>query len=158
MREVISLAFGKIIDLLPGFILKLFFRPARIAKYISIELEGESPISLALNQPIPHVDLWFRLTNHSHVGLELDRLIVDVWFGQPTLIATQLRPTLIPTHKTTVIPFIRAFISAEQKAQIEHWVADPSSFGNRLTFYVTASMHSKVGNILLEKTIERHKI
>jgi hypothetical protein len=75
----------------PSFLLRAFIKPSVVASKVRIELRGETPISLSLNAEVPHLDVFFEITNLSQIDLTLDRMLVEFWFGQPTFSNVVLR-------------------------------------------------------------------
>ena len=70
---------------IPGLLLRLFYSPGKVAKDVKINLRGELPINPSLNSSVPHLDLYLEITNLSNLNLVLDRILLDLWFGQPVL-------------------------------------------------------------------------
>lgn len=56
---------------------------AALAGRLFIDLRSMSPIQINLIGPLPEITLWFKADNRSALEVELDRLLVEVWFGQP---------------------------------------------------------------------------
>ncbi len=55
-----------LIDKLPSFVLRAVLKPAQIASRINIDLRGNTPIGLSLNAEVPHIEIYFEITNLSH--------------------------------------------------------------------------------------------
>jgi hypothetical protein len=73
------------LDAFPSFLLRLMLKPASLAKKIRIRLQGNRPINPNLDIEVPNIDLYFDITNLTNFNLVLDRLLIELWFGQPTL-------------------------------------------------------------------------
>ncbi len=58
-------------------------------------LREENPIAMSPGASISLIDLYFEVTNLSPLDLVLDRMLVEVWFGQPTFNTTLLRRHLV---------------------------------------------------------------
>jgi hypothetical protein len=142
---------------LPGFLLRALYKPEDISSRVKIALLDNAPGGLYLGSQIPSVDLNFQITNLSAIDLVLDRLLVDVWFGQPTFGAALLHRYIIPAGEITQGVHIRQMLSDNQKAQVAAFEAANGSAGG-LSIYVTAYFESKLGRIFVQQTIERRKL
>lgn len=142
---------------LPPFLLRLLLNPQAVASKIQIDLRGENPIALTLSSEVPHVDLYFTITNLSRLDLVLDRLLVDVWFGQPTFTAPLLRRYPIPAGQITRDVFLRQMLSGAQRTQIEDFI-DNEGLRGQIHLYLTAYLESNVGRIEVQTNIERRKV
>jgi hypothetical protein len=60
-----------ITEKLPNFLLRAFIKPSVVSSKVRIELRGETPISLSLNAEVPHLDVFFEITNLSQFDLTL---------------------------------------------------------------------------------------
>lgn len=139
---------------LPTFLLRTILKPETIASQIHIALRGENPISLNLSAEVPRVDLYFEITNLSILDLVLDRMLIDMWFGQPTFDHAILRRQLLPAGKITKGVYLRHELTTAQKKQIEAFIENPQQHGS-IYLYLTAYFESKVGRLEVEQTIER---
>lgn len=157
MPEIASFIIGKVADILPTFLLRLIFPVSKVARQVTIDLQGEDPISPMLNADIPRIDLRLKITNLSHLNLVLDRLLIDLWFGQPTL-----RGALLNRYRLAAASFIDNIhfvtdLTAAQKTQIDAYISSPSSSGT-INLHVTAYFESKVGMLEVQQTFERRKL
>lgn len=75
----------RIITVIPGKLLRILYSPEKVASQVRIRLRGERPIAPSLNSSVPHMDLYLEITNLSNIDLQLDRMLLDLWFGQPVL-------------------------------------------------------------------------
>ncbi len=139
---------------LPAFLLRLLVRPDKVASKVRLALHGEKPIALSLNSEVPRLDLYFEITNLSPLDLVLDRLLIDMWFGQPTLNRTLLRRYVIPSSQVTKDVYFRHELTTSQRRQIEEFMAREGRRGS-IHIYLTAYFESKAGRVVLEERIER---
>jgi hypothetical protein len=84
MDEIISYFAGKAADRIPLFILSRLLPPKKVAEQVKVNLRGNNAICLNLNSENPQVDIWLEIINLSNLKLVLDRLLIEVWFSQPT--------------------------------------------------------------------------
>lgn len=156
MAEIASYLLGKVADLLPGFLLGLLFRPERIAREIRIGLRGEKAIQPRTDDPFPEIDIWFEITNLSHLALTLDRLLFSLWFGQPTIEGQVLDLIRLPARTASKDIRYWSPLTPSQVGRIDRYLSSPGA-GGRISVAVTAYFHSKVGTIRVEERIERER-
>jgi len=126
--EIIYWVLDKFIAVLPGILLRLFYSPEKITSQVKIRLRGERPIAPSLNSTVPHVDLYLEITNLSNFDLDLDRILVDLWFGQPVLNGAILERVVVKPRSDDCQIFFRSFVSSLQINQIKHYLeAEPPS-------------------------------
>lgn len=142
---------------LPAFLVRLLVRPDKVASKVRLALRGEKPIALSLNSEVPRLDLYFEITNLSPLDLVLDRLLIDMWFGQPTFNHTLLRRYVIPSSKITKDVYFRHELTTSQRHQIEEFVARERHRGS-IHIYLTAYFESKAGRVVVEERIERRSL
>jgi len=142
---------------LPPFLLRLLITPDEVSSKVRLVLRGEKPIVLKLNSDVPRVDLYFEITNLSPLDLVLDRILVDMWFGQPTFKRSLLRRYVIPSSEITKDIYFRHELTSSQKRQIERYVASEGHRGY-IHLYLTAYFESKAGRVVVEERIERRSV
>ncbi len=157
MLGALSYIFGKIADFLPGLVLRVFLSPRRISDEIDIRLSGEKPIQVSLDRNVQRIDIFFELINRSHLHLVLDRLLVDLWFGQPTLRGAILERREVPSRKSIEGVLLRYALTTSQVAQIKDYLESPDARGS-IHLNVQVYFKSKVGWIRSETRIERRGI
>jgi len=145
--------FEKLLGSLPGRLARIFVSPQKIASQVEIDLRRTNPIDINLGTEIPTLALYFRISNLSLVNLVLDRLLVDLWVGQPTLQAALLARRDIPKRSSTEDVWFRRQLTVPQQRQILDRAKGhvPSV---RVTVDVEAYFESKIGWILVEKRLE----
>jgi hypothetical protein len=147
----------RLVDKLPSFILRAALKPERVASQIHIGLCGESPIALSLNTDVPHIDLYFEITNLSPIDLVLDRLLIEFWFGQPTFTSAILRRYLIPSGEITKNIYFRHALSSPQRNQIENFQKPDQNHGS-IHIHLTAYFESALGRVEVSHNIERRNL
>jgi hypothetical protein len=157
MREVVSFIAGKILDYVPAFLLRLFFRPSRLAGRIHIGMREEKPICPNLDKQVPEISIYSTITNLTNLKLTLDRLLIDLWFGQPTIRGCVLKRYLLSPASVSEIVSYRTHLTQAQCHQIADYLEDPDSHG-AMHLYVTGYFESKAGIIEVERDIERRSV
>ena len=151
MNEILSYFVGKVADRVPSFILSRILPPRKVAEQVKVRLRGENPICPNLNSSNPQIELWLEITNLSNLKLVLDRLLIEVWFGQPTFDGSILRRRDVPPRGIVTDVLYKQSITIAQKEQIESCLSEKG----RIHIYLTAYFESKVGRIEVENRIER---
>ena len=146
-----------LVETFPAFLLKAFVKPSTIVSKVRLDLRGNTPIGLSLNSEVPHLDMYFDITNLSRFDLVLDRMIVEVWFGQPTFTASILRRYLIPGGEITKDIYLRQTLTSGQRSQIHNFETPGQSRG-QIHIRLTAYLESALGRIEVTKDIERSKV
>ncbi len=141
----------------PSFLLRVLLKPEIVASKVHIDLRSENPIDLSLNTEVPRIDLYFRITNLSSLDLILDRLLLDVWFGQPTFTTALLRRYDVPAGQITEGIFLRHHLNSAQCKQIEEFSHANGQRGS-LHIYLTAYFQSRAGDLEVHKSIDRTKV
>jgi hypothetical protein len=73
---------GKLLDVLPNWLLRRLVKLTQVAQQVKLDLRGPSPVSLSLSSAVPIINVWFEVQNHSVLDLTLDRIVVDISVGQ----------------------------------------------------------------------------
>ena len=157
MNELFLLFMDKIVTRLPGLLLRVFYRPANIANEVQIDLRGERPIDLLMGTSVPRILVYLQVTNHSNFKLELDRMLIDLWFGQPVLNGAILQRHCILPRTTNNDLFFASDLTSQQVQQIEPYTKDSPSAGP-ITVSIHAYFESKLGLIEVKKQIRRTKV
>ena len=146
-----------IADRLPSFLVRAFLKPENVAAKIRIELRGDTPIDLGLNTEVPHIDVYFEIANFSPFDLVLDRMLVEVWFGQPTFTSALYRRYLVPSGEITKNIYFRHELNSAQQNQISNYVNSDQGRGS-IHIYLTAYFESSVGRVEVKHNIERRTL
>ena len=141
---------------LPRLLLRLFLTPDDLRNSVKLGLRQNAPAQLSLNGQVPSIDLWFQVTNFSAVDLVMDRMLLDVWFGQPTFTTTILHRYVVPSGEISDGIHVRHMLSEAQKAQIAAFQSAEHNV-NQLHIYLTAYFDSKLGPFFVQSNIERGK-
>jgi len=141
---------------LPGFLLRVLYKPDTVKSQVHIALRDNAPGSVSLTSPVPSVELYFQVTNLSAIDLVLDRMLLDVWFGQPTFETAILDRYVIPAGDISDGIHVRHALADSQKAYIAAFEASRGASGS-IRIYITAYFDSKLGRFSLRQTVERAK-
>lgn len=124
---------------------------------IRIGLREDAPGTISLDADLPLINLYFQVTNLSPVDLILDRMLVDVWFGQPTFSVAVLDRLDVPAGEITQGIHVRQVLAENQARQIEAFNAAAGRAGS-LHIFVTAYFESRLGRFSVKHSIERPKL
>lgn len=157
MKEIIFWLLDKIVNIIPSLFLRVIYPSDKVARDIRISLRGDSPIVPSLSASVPHIDIYLEVTNFSNLNLILDRILIDLWFGQPTINGAILHRYLIPARKHYDRIHFRTDLTSHQIKQIEPYLNGQQS-GGPITLSVTAYFESRVGLVEAKERFERRKI
>lgn len=121
-----------------------------LAGRIFIDLRSMSPIQINLTGQTPDVSLWFKADNRSDIEVELDRLLVEVWIGQPVIEGAVLhRHGLRPNSWDDTIRF-HEYLS-QDRADLIVQRLDPSRYpgggSTDLRLQLTAYFNTPYGSV-----------
>lgn len=157
MNEFVSYGLRKIINWIPSLLRRKLFPITEVREQIKIELRGNAPITPWM-QENPYIDMWFEITNLSHLTVTLDRLFIEVWYGQPLFSAWTLKRYEIPASQTQKDIHHRHYLTEPQKAQVQAY--QDRAIQDRfitITVHLTAYFESKIGMIEVVERIERRQ-
>ncbi|MGB8507325.1 MAG: hypothetical protein WCD76_02880 [Pyrinomonadaceae bacterium] len=154
MNEIISYFAGKVADKIPSFILSRLLPPKKVAEQVKVNLRGNNAICLELNSENPQIDIWFEIINLSNLKLNLNRLLIEVWFSQRVFEGSILKRYDVPPRG--IVSDIRYWqsLTIAQKSRIE----SSQSQGGQIYISLTAYFESKVGIVEVNNTIERSSV
>lgn len=154
MLQIITFILGRAINILPNFIARRLWSPNKVSTHVHIELDQVAP---SLNGTVPYLALYFKITNLTPYNLVLDRLLLEIWFGQPTLYGSLMKRISIPSREIVNKISYKSSLTSVQKQQIEAFV-DNSTGRGEFAIYLTAYFESKIGVIEIVSQINRNKI
>ncbi|MEP6848895.1 MAG: hypothetical protein ABI999_08555 [Acidobacteriota bacterium] len=151
-NEIVFYIIEKGAESTPSFVLRRLIPAAKLKGKIDVDLRRDSPIGFVDSAQVPHVSLWFDITNRSSLNLVLEKVYLDVWFGQPTFVGWILKPIEIPrTENVKDILYWQDLTQAQVKQY--QWCRD--TIKGNITVNLIAYFNSKIGTIVLEKRVER---
>lgn len=87
-------------DWLPGWLVRRFIPRSSVARQVKLLPRAKTPVNFSLNEPTPTVFASFQVENHSGIDLTLDRVVTEVWAGQPVAYGVMAYRTRVPKHST----------------------------------------------------------
>jgi len=138
-------------------IVRLVAPPGSIARQVDLDLRRANPINFSLRSEVPNVWLYFRVSNQSLVGLTLDRLLIELWIGQPTFQGAALRRVDVPARKSTEDISFWTDLSANQVQQIQSKAQD-GLLTVPVQLTLDAYFESKVGPVHVTKRLEQRDV
>lgn len=157
IEAIAPIILEKMIDILPRWLARHFISSQTIARQIEIDLRSINPIDISFGTEIPRLSLFFRISNLSLVNLVLDRLLIDLWVGQPTLQGAILERYDIPKRKSRDDIYFRYELTSPQQEQIRKRIKD-KFLSVPITLYVKAYFESKFGFVPVEKKFEQRDV
>lgn len=155
--SIASFMIEKILDILPGSMARLLISPQKIASRVEIELRSANPIDISFGTEIPRLSLSFRISNMSLFDLVLDRLLIDLWVGQPTLRGAILERHKVPKRASTDNVYFTNQLTAPQQEQIKTH-RNGQILSVPVTMNVTAYFDSKIGAVDVQTRFERTEV
>ena len=157
MKEIIFWFLDRAISIIPGLLLRLFYNPRKVAGEVKINLRGEKPINPSLSRGVPHVDIYLEVTNLTNLRLELDRMVLDLWFGQPCLQGFILERYQIPPRSAGNKIFFHSDLTTKQIEQIKPYLTESPPSGD-ISLSILSYFITKVGTVEVKQRFERRKV
>jgi hypothetical protein len=153
VEAIVSFIVEKVLDILPRSIARCFISPLKIASKVEIDLRREHPIDINFGSEIPRLSLSFRISNLSPVDLVLDRLLIDLWFRQPTLRGAILERYGVRRNSSRDDVYFTDQLTVSQQEQIRRHV-DGKLLSVPVTIHIKAYFDSRIGSVCVEKRLE----
>lgn len=136
---------------LPSIVLRFILKPGQVASKVHIRLRENDPVALRLTPSVqvPSVSLYFEITNLSAIDLVLDRMLIDMWFGQPNFTGALLKRYAIPRGQITKNIYFTHELTGTQEEQIKRSRSD----GIAHTLHLTAYFLSNAGMVEVQRRI-----
>jgi len=157
LDAVFSYLISKMIDMFPGLVTRRFISPTKLAEMVEVDLRRASPINISFGSSIPSLSLWFRISNKSLVNLVLDRLLIDLWIGQPFLHGAILSQYIVSKQSSIENAYFNTKLTNPQQDWIRKHVSG-QLLSVPVTITVEAYFESKVGTIRVEQRIEHRTV
>ncbi len=123
---------------------------------LRVELRPMSPIHISLLPYSQEMRLWFRVDNRSDGAVELDRLLVDVWYPQPVAEGAILDRYLIEPNQFIDTPQFHAWLAPDTVDFMRRAAIDPAQHAE-LQIYVRAYFNTDLGTVSVHARITRQK-
>lgn len=157
LGSITSFIIEKVLDMLPETLICLLVPPQKIASQVELDLRRTNPIDICFGTDIPRISIYFRISNMSPVNLVLDRLLIELWVGQPTFRRAILQRYDVPKRRSRDDIYFSEQLTIPQQEQIKKHV-DGKLISEPITMNVKAYFESKVGFICVEKTLEHRDV
>jgi hypothetical protein len=152
--EALSYIAKRALAKLPGWVIRRFYHPAKIASSIELELRNNKPIIISFGTDIPSVGLYFQIYNNSPFDFVLDRLLIDFWIGQPILHGVVLRRYDVPHGRRIENVYFEHLFTLPQQEYIKKRI-DGQLLSVPVSIMLTGYFESKLGVVCVEKQLER---
>lgn len=149
---------GKIIDLIPGFLLRIVLSPEKVARKLTIDLWRNFPMRVSLAGSVPSIEIWFTTTNFNYIDVSLDRLLVELWLTQPLTDVVLLARQDIP--RLSSVSEIRLSSHQLSRAQ-RQWIETRTAAGRTtepFTLHIDAYFQSRVGWIHIKHSLQQQSV
>jgi len=123
---------------------------------LRVELRPMSPIQINLHQPSPDLQVWFRVDNRSELEVELDRLLVEVWYPHPVAEGAVLDRHSIGPNQLIDTPHFHAWLPSDKVEMMRRAATDPSQYAE-LRVYVRAYFNTLIGTASVQASIAKPK-
>jgi excisionase family DNA binding protein len=133
---------------------------ASLASRLFIDLRGNSPIQINLTGNLPDISLWFKADNRSSLEVELDRLLVEVWLGQPFAEGAVLHRHVLRPNSWDDSVWFHQFLSRDRVEMLVQRLTDSRGQGGAtdLRLQLTAHFNSPFGTVTIyNNMIQRQK-
>jgi hypothetical protein len=159
MLEVALYVLDKVLAVLPPWIVRRFLPPERIAEQIEIDLRRINPIVIYFTSvQFPYVELWFRISNQSQLNLVLDRLLIDLWVGQPTVRGAVLHRVELQRRTSKDDISFWHDLTGIQEDRIRKQVDAKGVLTVPVSIYVDAYFESRVGFVHVRVPLEHRGV
>jgi len=155
--EVTGAIFRQFFAKIPAWLICYFYGPDKIAKLIDIDLRSNCPINFNLNADVPEISLYFYFNNRSPFDLILDRLLIELWIGQPVLNGVVLRRYVIPKGEWRDNIYFSCSLTSQQQNQIKK-SCNGQLLSASISFSITVYLESKIGMVSVDKQIQRSDV
>lgn len=152
-----SFILGKALEFLPPWIVRLIVSHKKVADQIEVDLRSSNPIDISFGSEVPRISIYFRISNLSLVGVTLDRMLVDVWVGQPTLRGSVLRRYHLTKRTSVDNVYFASSLSIPQQEQIKKRI-DGQLLSSSVRINIVAYFDSKIGIVCIEKMLEQRDV
>jgi hypothetical protein len=134
---------------IPGWIERRMLPPSTVQGEIKLDLGRKVPVQLRGGE-VPTCDLYFEISNLSQISVTLDRLMFEVWFGQPTFRGAILSRREIPRRKTVDDLWVWTPLGPYQVGQIKKYAGNVPGQPVSVAVNMVAYFESRVGWLRVE--------
>lgn len=127
-----------------------------IESRLRVELRPLSPIQISLLPYNQEIRLWFRVDNRTDAAIELDRLLVEVWYPQPVAEGGIFDRYLIPANQSIDTPMFHSWLTPDKVDTMRRTAIDPNQY-SELQIYVRAYFNTTIGTVPVMTRISKAK-
>lgn len=121
-----------------------------LANRLFIDLRSTSPIQINLTGMMSEISVWFKADNRSEIEVELDRLLVEVWIGQPIVEGAVLhRHLLKPNSWDDSIRFHKYLSRDERDLFVQRLTSMQGGGSTDLRPQLTAYFNTPFGSVVV---------
>jgi len=121
---------------------------------LRVELRPMSPIEINLQPYNSEIRLWFRVDNLSDLEVDLDRLLVEVWYPQPVAEGAVLDRYTISPNESISTPLFHAWLPPDKIKSMVQAQTNPNQHAE-LQIYVRAYFDTPIGWASVQTRITR---
>jgi hypothetical protein len=129
---------------------------AALESRLRVELRPISPIHITLVGPAAEVRLWFRIDNRSNYEVELDRLLVDVWYPHPVAQGADLHRHTIPPNESIESSLFQSRLHQTEIEMMRQAATDRTQYAE-LQIYADAYFNTPIGTAHVATRITKQK-
>lgn len=145
----------RVYEFLPRWIARRIVPTDVLAQEVQIALRPNIPIEVQFGTSVPYLGVCLRITNSSLAGVKLDRLVYEVWFGQPTVNGQHVEPRNIARRSFEDI-LLRDNVNGDQRQQIRSQAN--GQVIELVTINVMAYFESRSGPFEVRERIEHRDV
>ena len=107
------------LEKLPRFLVRKFVKIEQIQENLEVALASPAPLTLHLKSTFaPQAEIILRITNKNAIPITIDRILFEIWLGQPFLQSAQLRRFTLKPKETNDYLYSRFYLNEVQRAAI----------------------------------------
>lgn len=126
-----------------------------IAHRLHIDLRGSGAVEIQLSGQSPQISLWFKVDNRSAIEVELDRMLVEVWFGQPVVEGAVLDRYLLPPNQWDETVRFHKLLTRDQADTIRERVKASTPPPLSLRLHLRTYFSTPFGSVSVAQNLER---
>jgi excisionase family DNA binding protein len=127
-----------------------------IESRLRVELRPLSPIQISLLPYNQEIRLWFRVDNRTDAAVELDRLLVEVWYPQPVAEGGVWDRYLLAANQSIDTPMFHSWLTPDKVDLMRRTAIDANQY-SELQIYVRAYFNTTIGTVPVMTRITKAK-
>ncbi len=139
-----------LVKAIPYFIARRIFTEERLRSEVRVSLRANTPVSIGGNPA--RLSVYLRMVNLSNIDVRVDRIVADVWFGQPTATLLNVVPFDVPARTEREDVYLHTVLSRDVVEQA--FVVSKQS-GAHMFMDLTIVCTSTVRNFIIHEHVER---